>query len=94
MVATSPLVCRHVKVSHSDRLFGAVRAVCVMLFALGVSRASGAATIRVPADQPTIQQAITAVTSGDIIVVSPGVYLETIDCELFALSDDLLFAGD
>lgn len=79
MVATSPHVCRHVKVSHSDRLFGAVRAVCVMLFALGLSRASGAATIRVPADQPTIQQAITAATSGDIIVVSPGVYLETID---------------
>jgi hypothetical protein len=36
-------------------------------------------TINVPADQPTIQTAINAATAGDIIIVAPGTYLETID---------------
>jgi hypothetical protein len=43
-----------------------------------VSIAQGV-TIGVPAAQPTIQAAINAATSGDIIVVAPGTYLETID---------------
>jgi serine protease len=38
-----------------------------------------AATIHVPADQPTIQQAINAATNGDTVLVSPGTYLEHID---------------
>ncbi|HWM26253.1 MAG TPA: choice-of-anchor Q domain-containing protein [Chthoniobacterales bacterium] len=38
-----------------------------------------AATIRVPADQPTIQQAIAAAANGDLVLVSPGVYFERID---------------
>ena len=79
MVACSPNVCRCLKARRSNRLPMAVRAVCFMLLALGASRLSGAATIRVPADQPTIQQAIAAATSGDLIVVSPGIYFETID---------------
>jgi len=36
-------------------------------------------TINVPTAQPTIQAAINAATNGDIIVVAPGTYLETID---------------
>jgi Abnormal spindle-like microcephaly-assoc'd, ASPM-SPD-2-Hydin len=36
-------------------------------------------TIRVPADQPTIQGAITAAQNGDIVLVSPGTYVENID---------------
>jgi len=40
---------------------------------------SPAATVHVPADQPTIQQAINAATNGDLILVSPGTYLERIN---------------
>lgn len=40
-----------------------------------------ATTILVPKDQPTIQQAITAATNGDTVLVSPGIYSENIDFE-------------
>ncbi len=36
-------------------------------------------TINVPADQPTIQAAITLAQSGDTVLVAPGTYLENID---------------
>jgi hypothetical protein len=36
-------------------------------------------TIHVPADQPTIQQAINVAMNGDLILVSPGTYFEHID---------------
>ena len=41
----------------------------------GADAASAARTIRVPADYPTIQQALTASASGDVIVVAPGRYV-------------------
>jgi len=37
------------------------------------------ATTHVPADQPTIQAAIDSAAAGDVIVVAPGTYSETID---------------
>ena len=40
-----------------------------------------AATIHVPADQPTIQAAVAAAASGDIVLVSPGTYVENIDIQ-------------
>jgi hypothetical protein len=43
-----------------------------------VSIAQGG-TINVPENQPTIQAAINAATTGDIIVVAPSTYFETID---------------
>ena len=38
-----------------------------------------AATIHVPADQPTIQQAINVASPGDTVLVAPGTYFERID---------------
>ena len=49
-------------------------------FSLGIlPPAANSATIQVPADQPTIQAAINSATSGDSILVSPGIYLENLD---------------
>lgn len=40
---------------------------------------SGAATLQVPADHQTIQAAVNAAVSGDIVLVDPGTYPERID---------------
>jgi predicted outer membrane repeat protein len=50
----------------------------VGLALLFLSQIATAATIHVPADYPTIQQAINASTSGDLILVAPGTYHEHI----------------
>jgi hypothetical protein len=56
------------------------RNCAVFLFALlFATLAAQAATIHVPADQPTIQLGINAANPGDIVVVSPGIYYENIN---------------
>ena len=50
-----------------------------------------AATIQVPQDQPTIQQAIVAARPGDTVIVSPGTYQERIQLKVGVV---LKSAGD
>jgi nitrous oxidase accessory protein NosD len=46
---------------------------------LAVSSATAATVIHVPADQPTIQAGINAASTGDTVLVAPGIYKENIN---------------
>ena len=51
----------------------------ITVLSITLSTIAHAATINVPADHPTIQQAIDAAINGDEIVIAQGTYLEHID---------------
>jgi hypothetical protein len=70
---------------HHSKLLDLKVTLVVSLSCLFVGAVS-AATIRVPADQPTIQQAIDVANTGDLILVSPGTYFENIDYHGKAIS--------
>ena len=56
------------------RLLGAA-AIALVLLALAAAAPALAATIRVPADQPTLQAGLDAAAPGDTVLAAPGVYL-------------------
>jgi hypothetical protein len=70
--------------SGNVNLFARAALLAALVSLLAVT--APAATIHVPADQPTIQQAINAANSGDLVVVSPGTYIELIDYHGKAIS--------
>lgn len=49
------------------------------VIASAIASMSYAATIRIPADQPTIQAGIAVVVDGDTVLVAPGIYVENLD---------------
>ena len=53
------------------------------------SSEAGGATIRVPDDHATIQEAVSAAAPGDLVLIEPGVYEEAVDVE----TDNLTIRG-
>ena len=53
--------------------------LALLLSPLLANPAAAQTTIRVPADQPTIQAAISAAAPGDVVLVAPGTYFEQIN---------------
>jgi hypothetical protein len=60
--------------------------ILTIAMAFAVSSSVGAATIHVPADYPTIQQAIDAAQYGDEVVLAPGVYRDSVTRQLAGAS--------
>lgn len=52
---------------------------CLAAFVFFGSEVYAQQIIHVPADQPTIQKAISAAANGDSVLVSPGTYVENVD---------------
>lgn len=70
-----------------------MRFAITLMAILAVVSATQSATINVPADQPTIQTAINAASSGDTIAVAPGVYAGPITIPCAKLGITLSGAG-
>jgi parallel beta-helix repeat protein len=60
-------------------LRGAVVSLASLIILSLMPRTARAATIHVPADQPTIQAAINAASNGDTVLIAPGTYRENIN---------------
>lgn len=78
-----------------------MRFVVLITVGLLIAGIVDAAVIHIPADQPTIQAGIDVAVSGDTVLVSPGIYTETISFNgfdivlgsLFLTTGDTAFIG-
>ena len=63
---------------------------------LALALPAAAATLNVPADHPTIQSAIDAAGNGDLVLIAPGVYVEslTLSGKNITLASHFLKTGD
>jgi hypothetical protein len=68
----------HTRQSLIDALYRALAPVVLGVACLVVPRLGRAAVIAVPADQPSIQQAVDVALTGDVIRVTPGTYPESV----------------
>jgi hypothetical protein len=79
--ATNTLPNRERTIGRNSSILKKIFLICVM--AAGILAPAKveaqSTTIRVPADQPTIQSAINVATNGDTVLVAPGTYFEKID---------------
>jgi len=62
------------KITTPTALFAVLTSVIAL-----VAAPAGAATVHVPGDRPTIQDAIESAFDGDVIVVAPGTYRDNLD---------------
>jgi beta propeller repeat protein/parallel beta-helix repeat protein len=72
------LLCNFVVLTGKDVIMRKSILLSLALLSIAVTQ-SLAGTLSVPGDYPTIQQAIQASSDGDVVVVEPGTYFETID---------------
>src|SRR5438045_3688302 len=63
---------------YYPKLPGCRGVLTAVVVCLSIARSDGG-LMHVPADEPTIQQAIDFAANGDLILVSPGTYFENID---------------
>ena len=64
-----------------QRIIATAALAAAILVPAACASDSGGTTIHVPADEPTIQEAVEKAHSGDLILIAPGTYNESVEVE-------------
>ena len=81
---------RFSRVTSVQRLFGVVALAVACVTPAACASDSGGSTIRVPADETTIQEAVEKAHPGDLILIAAGTYNESIEVE----TKDIVIRGE